>query len=129
MIIGIGCDIVDINRIKKLYLKYKERFISKILTSEEISHFNNLSTEKFKIYFIAKRFAAKEALAKAFGCGIGTELSFQDIIVSNNAAGAPAINLKKSPPCKDFIGKTPQIYLTISDESWTAVAFVVIELL
>ncbi len=71
-VIGLGTDIVNINRIKKIYSKYGNQFLNKILTESEkksekkLSRFKNVST-------IAKRFAAKEAISKAIGCGFQME--------------------------------------------------------
>ncbi|HLU22909.1 holo-ACP synthase [Lederbergia graminis] len=89
MIIGIGLDIVEIERIDKLRLAQK-RFPARILTDAELDHYESLN-EKRKAEFLAGRFAAKEAYSKARGVGIGRVLSFQDIEVSADANGKPLI--------------------------------------
>ena len=66
-IFGIGVDIVDLDRIKKIYSKYGDKFAYKILNENEIKGFNSV---KNKSSFLAKRFAAKEAIGKALGIGI-----------------------------------------------------------
>ena len=117
MIIGIGTDIVRIDRIQSLVTKFGDKFISRILAPSEITRFN---TGGKKISFLAKRFAAKEAISKAFGTGIGNEIEFKDIVISNNDAGCPIVTIDRDIA----IGKT--IYLSIADEVDVAVAFAVI---
>ncbi|MCM3671962.1 holo-ACP synthase [Mesobacillus maritimus] len=87
MITGIGLDIVEISRIAVLFKK-QPRFPERILTEEERKEFCSLSDRR-KIEFLAGRFAAKEAFAKAFGTGIGKDLSFQDIEIKKNERGKP----------------------------------------
>ncbi|NDB81927.1 MAG: holo-ACP synthase [Alphaproteobacteria bacterium] len=127
MILGIGCDIVDIKRIKHIYEKEPKRFVERILTSEETGYLKNLSNEKLIVSFIAKRFAAKEAIAKAFGCGICAELSFLDICIKNNNLGAPIVEMMKIP---SFVkkGGNIKIHISLSDEDKFATAFAVVEL-
>ncbi|MFB1082989.1 holo-ACP synthase [Jeotgalibacillus sp. JSM ZJ347] len=89
MIHGIGLDIVEIERIATL-LNRQPKIARRVLTELELSQFNELG-EKRKIEFLAGRFAVKEAYAKAIGCGIGRELSFQDIEILKEASGRPYI--------------------------------------
>ena len=83
---GIGVDIVDIERIKKIYLKYDRKFVKKILSDNEIKSFD---LSKNKISFLAKRFAAKEAIGKAFGIGILNGYLLKNISVHNDEYGKP----------------------------------------
>src|SRR5699024_2759604 len=85
MIKGIGIDIIELSRIQKS-VQNNPRFVHRILAEEEIKHYENLSTDRRKVEFLAGRFAAKEAFAKANGTGIG-ELSFRDIQVLSNENG------------------------------------------
>lgn len=117
MIIGIGTDIVRIDRIENLVGKFGDKFISRILATSEIVKFN---VGGRKISFLAKRFAAKEAISKAFGTGIGNEIEFKDIVISNNEAGCPIVTIDRDIA----IGKN--IFLSIADEIDVAVAFAVI---
>lgn len=119
MIIGIGTDIVYKNRIEYLTNKFGNKFISRILSQNEILQ---LKTKTHNYSFIAKRFAAKEAVAKAFGLGIGKELSFQDIEISNNEFGMPIVTIKRP------IAHGKNIFLSISDEHDVAIAFAVISI-
>ena len=87
-IFGIGTDITDINRIKKL-LKNK-KFLKRIYGIEEI---NVCNKRKNKANCFAKRFAAKEAFSKALGIGISSGLNFKEIIIKNLTSGKPKIKL------------------------------------
>ena len=114
---GIGVDIVDIERIKKIYLKYDRKFAKKILSDNEIENFN---LSKNKISFLAKRFAAKEAIGKAFGIGIMNGYLLKNISVDNDKYGKPIAELNKEKEFEKYIDKT--IHLTISDEKKFAIA-------
>ncbi len=91
MIHGIGIDIVEIDRIEQAYRQLGERFVKRLLTQEEQSVFNQRVEKKFSrgLSFLATRFAAKEAFAKAMGCGVGETLGFQSLAILNNQEGAP----------------------------------------
>lgn len=88
MIKGVGIDIIEVGRIKKLIDQYGERFLSRILTENEINYCNRFS--KPHLHF-AGRFASKEAYAKAIGTGIGKDFTWKDIEVLNNERGKPYI--------------------------------------
>lgn len=116
MILGIGCDIVETKRIHKLYESRPEQFLSKIYSKAEQLKFK----ENNSIAYLAKRFAAKEAVAKALGQGIG-ELAFNEIEILNNEKGAPFVNILKS-------GYEHLIFhISLSDEKTLAIAYAVIE--
>ncbi len=123
MIAGIGTDIVKIDRIRKALDRSGDRFARRILTDSEWDIFESAG---LKAAWLAKRFAAKEAAAKALGTGIG-KVSFQDLEVSNNDAGAPhLIFLGNALLLQEQRGITG-IHLSLSDEVDFAVAFVVLE--
>ena len=86
-IFGIGVDIVENNRFKKLIKK--KRFISRICSPKEIDNFKKKNN---KISYLSKRFSAKEALFKALG--IHNKLSFLDVEVRNNMSGLPNFRIK-----------------------------------
>lgn len=115
MIKGIGMDIVEIQRIQKLVEK-QPKFIDRILTESEIVKFMSLSYSR-QVEFLAGRFAAKEAFAKAVGTGIGTELSFRDIEIMYDERGKPFIH----KPFKDGV------HLSITHCHSYAAAQVIIE--
>ena len=88
MIYGIGTDIVHINRMQENIEKYGDKFAKRILTAFELSEYG---TKNNKAAFLAKRFAAKEATAKAMGTGFSQGLSLHHIGVINDDAGKPTL--------------------------------------
>tara|TARA_B110000438_G_C15393431_1_gene470070 strand:+ start:230 stop:610 length:381 start_codon:yes stop_codon:yes gene_type:complete len=124
-IYGIGTDIVDINRIKKL-LKNKST-LNRLFNKVEILKCSK-SINSNNCY--AKRFAAKEAFSKALGTGISAGISFNEIIVLNEKNGKPFIRLngKTKTNVRNKIKKEYKISLSLSDERKYAVAFVTISL-
>jgi holo-[acyl-carrier protein] synthase len=116
MIIGIGIDIVELERIEQLMMK-NEIFIDRILTEEEKAIFSQLSPKR-KVEFVAGRFAAKEAYAKAIGTGIGKNVSFHDIQIMNDDNGKP-IAVSNVKDCR--------IHVSISHSRDYAIAQVIIE--
>lgn len=129
MILGIGIDIVSVERIEKLLANFDQKFINKIFTSEEIKKANQVNENKKAIYF-AKRFSAKEACSKALGLGIGRGVDFLDIEVENDELGKPSIKIlnNKNEFIKEhFKVKNFLIHLSLSDEKNLATAKVIIE--
>lgn len=90
MILGIGVDLLNINRIQNIYDKFGNRFINRILAKDEIELYNK---SKNKINFLSKRFCAKEAFSKAIGIGIGRGIDMRDIIIKKDSLGKPSILL------------------------------------
>lgn len=90
MILGIGIDIIEVARIQASYEKFGERFLNRILHSNEISY---CLSHKFPAPFLAVRFAAKEAISKAFGTGIGTQLGWRDMEIGRKESGEPFVIL------------------------------------
>jgi len=88
MIIGTGIDLVEVVRITSSFAKFGDRFLSRILVPNEIAY---CLAHKNPGPFIAARFAAKEAVAKAFGTGIGAELGWLDMEVGRKVIGEPFI--------------------------------------
>ncbi|WP_019529959.1 holo-ACP synthase [Dasania marina] len=124
MIVGIGTDLVKIDRIEASYQRLGNKFAQRILTPQEFAQFE---TATKPIALLAKRFAVKEAAGKALGTGIGQGVSWQDISITHNELGAPML-------C--FSGKAAEYaaarqvcgqHVSISDEDDIATAFVVLE--
>lgn len=116
MIVGIGVDIIELERIEQA-VSERARFVERILSPAEIEAYHQKKTRRRKIEFLAGRFAAKEAFAKAAGTGIGA-LRFTDIEVVSNSLGAPqltAVGFEQS-----------QIFVSISHSRKYAIAQVVI---
>lgn len=128
MILGTGIDIVDIRRIGKLI--DDPRFIARIFTAQEQA---TCDGRKERTASYAKRFAAKEACAKALGSGIGSDGLFTEIEVSNNDRGAPHIILHGTALLRlNTItphGYLSKIFLALSDQDPYAIAHVIIEAL
>jgi holo-[acyl-carrier protein] synthase len=125
-IFGIGTDIVNINRLKKSLKKNGKQFKNKIFTKKEILYCEN---KKNSTAYYAKRFAAKEALVKALGTGFRKNITFKNIIISNNNYGKPSITLKGSANSflkKKINYKKYKIYLSLSDDLPWAQATVII---
>ena len=95
MILGIGNDLLKIDRIKKIYKKYRNS-LNYFLSTQEIEFIekNNFSEDK-KINFIAKRFCGKEAILKAIGIGLGRGIELKDISILNDNLGKPRIFLNE----------------------------------
>lgn len=88
MVKGLGIDIIDIKRIKRLIEEYGERFFQRILTEKEIAYCKTFS--KPELHF-AGRFASKEAYSKAIGTGISRDFKWKDIEILNDERGKPYI--------------------------------------
>ena len=122
MIIGIGTDIVDLARLKAAITRNGEAFLRRVYTAAE------LTEAKDRPEYLGGRWAAKEAAAKALGCGIGGECSFTDIEITDNSAGAPMITCTAPAAARlaESGGKL-HWHVSISHERAYAVATVIIE--
>ena len=126
MIYGNGIDIIDINRIRKVIDKYGNRFKKRCFSSSEIERSEN---RKKSVESYAKRYAAKEACAKALGTGLARGVFWKDIEVKNNQFGKPFIKLHgKAREIFENMNKTSntQIEVSLSDEKKYAIANVTI---
>ncbi len=128
MIIGIGTDICDINRISQIIEKYDKRFKSKTFTQGEQAY---CEAKAVPANAYAKRFAAKEAVAKALAGERTGSLSWTDVEVSNQPSGRPEIILHGSAKVRlqEIIptGYRGSIHLSLSDEPPYAQAFAIVE--
>ena len=121
MIFGIGTDIVRISRIQKSLDRYGERFSRRILAGQELDDFQRTL---HPARFLARRFAAKEAVVKAYGTGFTQGMTFRDIVVSHDAAGKPMLLLSgRALELQHEMG-IGETFISISDEQEYAVAFV-----
>ena len=121
MIFGIGTDIVQVVRIQRNLDRYGQRFVTRILGSAELGDYR---TSPHPARFLARRFAAKEAMAKALGTGFSQGMTFRDISVGHDANGKPELHLegRAAEFCREQgVG---EIFISISDEREYAVAFV-----
>lgn len=121
MIFGIGTDIVRVDRMRASIERYGDKFARRILTASEFAEFR---ASPRPAHFLAKRFAAKEAVAKALGTGFRDGLSLRDIGVIHDAYGKPQLAYHGKA---EDLRRTLNIgagYLSIADERDYAVAFV-----
>lgn len=123
-ILGIGIDIVEIERIENI-LKNKKRFLNKIFTDEEIKYFES---KNFRSETIAGNFSAKEAISKAFGTGI-KDFNFDDIEVLRDENGKPIVktynNLRQM--CIDYNVLEIQVSISHSENYAVANAMVIVK--
>ena len=123
MIFGVGTDIVAVARLGKLYERHGERAADKLLASAERADFARASDPA---RFLAKRFAAKEALGKALGIGVVAPATLTNIAVAHDQLGKPAFAY--APALADYLAERGlTAHLSISDEHDFALAFVVLE--
>lgn len=124
MIYGIGTDIVEVSRIEDSLARFGNDFARRILSEREMQDFLQSNTQA---RFLAKRFAAKEAFAKALGTGVRSPATFENIGVTHDDLGKPVLDLAPVLQAHlDAKGIRFQ-HLSISDEKMLAAAFVVLE--
>lgn len=130
MIVGIGSDLIDIRRIEKTIERHGERFINRVFTEIEQEKSDR---RKLRAASYAKRFAAKEACAKALGTGLARGVFWRDMGVVNLPGGKPTMRLTNGALQRLAAlmpqGHKPVIHLTITDDFPLAQAFVIIEAL
>lgn len=128
MIIGMGNDISQIDRVAAVLAKYGDRFTHRCFTEIERAK-SDRRRERAASY--AKRFAAKEACAKALGTGMSNGVFWRDMGVINLPSGKPTMKLTNgAAKVLDYIvpeGMVPHIHVTITDDAGIAQAFVIIE--
>jgi holo-[acyl-carrier protein] synthase len=126
MILGIGIDIIDNRRIESVLNKYGDRFKKKCFTKNEIENSEN-KINKTNSY--AKKYAAKEACAKALGTGISKSLFWKDIEIFNDDFGKPYIVLHNQifSKLENLAKKNYKIEVSLSDEKNYSIANVIIQ--
>jgi holo-[acyl-carrier protein] synthase len=124
MIFGIGADIVAFDRIERLHKKYGPTFAGRVLSSAELPELQNHAQPA---RLLMKRFAAKEALSKAAGCGLRHPLTLGSVSVAHDELGKPVFVFDAE--LTEHFAKLGVVrhHLSISDERDHAVAFVVLE--
>ena len=124
MILGMGTDIVEISRIRKLLRKNSAEFLSRVYTENEI---HESGAKKNSAEYLAGRWAVKEALSKALGCGIGANCNWKDICTTNNAKGAPKVRLAGTASKTAKTKGARKIHVSISHEKHYACSTVILE--
>lgn len=120
MALAIGTDIVEIKRIADVVERQGDKFFQRILCEPEQQEYQRLNHD---VSYLAKRFAAKEAVAKALGTGIGRGVSFHDILIVKNALGAPVVELSGGALQAMKALKGQQMLLSLADERQYALAY------
>ena len=124
MILGTGIDIIEVERIRASYEKFGERFLNRILKPAEIAY---CLGHKQPAPFLAARFAAKEAISKAFGTGIGKQLSWQDMEVGRKESGEPYVILHNQGLRLLEQRGAHKVHLTLSHTEQHATAMAILE--
>jgi len=121
MMIGLGIDIIDNRRIKKTIDRFGNKFIEKCFSINEIYKSDQ---RKNIVNYFAKRYAAKEACAKALGIGLAKKINWKDIEIMNDINGKPYINLYNNAlnRLKQMSKKKCNIFLSLSDEKNYSIA-------
>jgi holo-[acyl-carrier protein] synthase len=124
VIFGVGTDVVEIGRIEKSLERFGERFAERILCDPELKRFR---AHRQPAAYLAKRFAAKEAFAKALGTGIKAPANWHGVWVTNQPSGKPELQfselLLKALSSRGIL----RAHLSLADERGVAVATVILE--
>ena len=124
MIFGIGLDIIDVDRIRKIHSRWGDKFLAKFMRAEEIEYCHSLNDPASSI---AVRFAGKEAISKAFGTGIGGRLNWHDLEIVHHESGRPTVQLHGNAQLMliELGGKT--VHVTLSHSEGQAAAMALLE--
>ncbi|WP_017812632.1 MULTISPECIES: holo-ACP synthase [Paenibacillus] len=129
MIYGVGHDVLEIKRLSILISGPQgEKFMNRVLTEQELAISRTKGAKLNE--FVAGRFAAKEAITKAFGCGIGRTINFTDMEILPDALGKPVVQLSQAAWDRlDLEGGAAayHVHLSISHQTEIASAFAVVE--
>lgn len=124
MIIGIGVDLVERQRVARLIDRYGERFARRVLTALEWPRYAKSAKPEL---FLANRFAAKEAFSKAMGTGFRTPVTLQKISVVQDRLGKPSLSFHQDLQTLLQARGVQCHHLTLSDEAGMACALVILE--
>lgn len=124
MIRGIGTDIVEVARMSALHDRHGARLAHRLLTTGEWSDYDR-ATDKARL--LAKRFAAKEALAKALGTGLRAPVSLANMGVTHDPLGRPAFAFDPDLRAWLTARRIVRVHLSLSDEQHYALGFVIVE--
>ena len=123
-VIGIGVDLVEVARIEHSLERFGDRFLHRVFTSGEIDYCNSMPHPS---RHFAARFAAKEAVSKAFGTGIGKSMGWKDIDVKRRASGQPYLVFSGGAEILANARALKQSLITLSHTDRHAIAMIVLE--
>jgi holo-[acyl-carrier protein] synthase len=124
MILGTGIDLIEVARIAASFARFGDRFVNRVLLPDEISY---CLAHKNPAPFLAVRFAAKEAVSKAFGTGIGTQLGWQDIEIRRQESGEPFVVLHGKGAALFTTRGARQLHVSLTHTENYAAAMAVLE--
>ena len=124
MIVGMGIDLVEIERIERIYAKFGERFLSRVLLPDEAKY---CLSYRRPAPFIAGRFAVKEAVSKALGTGIGALLGWHDIELRRKESGEPWLVLHGKGQELLLARKANVVHVSITHTEMSAAAVAILE--
>ena len=124
MIVGVGVDIAETKRFENLYSRYGERIARRILTESEQVEFGRRNNPAS---YLATRFAAKEAAAKALGTGFGCGVGYKSIEIKNNNQGKPMLKFINTALELARQKQVENVFVSLSDEKHYVVAMVILE--
>lgn len=123
-VVGIGVDLVENARIDHSLERFGERFLHRVFTSGEIEYSQSM---KYPARHLAARFAAKEAVSKAFGTGIGKSMGWKDIDVRRKESGEPFVVLEGGAKKLADERSVSTVWITLSHTEHHAMAMIVFE--
>lgn len=124
MIVGLGIDVIEVERMQRTIARYDAHFLDHVFSAEEQAAGPSGAG---RAAYYAGRWAAKEAVAKALGTGIGRQCAWKDIRVDNGASGQPQVTLRDRAAASADAKGVRSIHLSISHERRLACAVVVLE--
>lgn len=129
MIVGIGTDLINVDRVSACLDRHQDRFVDRILSNEEMRESSGLN-QRVLAKYMAKRFVAKESLMKAIGTGLALGVSWKDISVLNAPSGKPVFSV--AGRARELIvaqvnSSSYTLHLSITDTEETAQAIAIIE--
>lgn len=124
MILGLGVDIVELDRMRRLHERFSQRLAGRLLAPGEHAQYAHAADP---VRLLAKRFAIKEAAAKALGTGLGQGVRFPDLETTHRASGSPELRLHgRARTIADQLGAA-RTHVSVSDERANVVAVVILE--
>ena len=124
MIVGIGVDIAETERFEKIWARFDGRIAQRILTQNELIEFERRNKPAS---YLATRFAAKEAAAKALGTGFGCGVGYKSIEINNDKNGKPSMKFFNKALQMADQKRVENVFVSLSDEKHYVVAMVILE--
>jgi holo-[acyl-carrier protein] synthase len=129
MIFGIGTDLIEIERVRRVDARHGERFAERILGKRELERYRarRARSDERGIKFLATRFAAKEAVSKALGLGMRQPMSWRAVEIINDAAGRPVTVISSAELRRYAEQRKLRLHVSVSDEREFAMAYAIAE--